>query len=186
MVSRKRSWSDWVPEPPFEFRFRLPWLDYDAQGALGSRVCYCDMKAIDFAFVDGEAETLYLMEVKSAEWFREVSGNPQAWEEKACDLFRCYLDSLSVLTRAAESEYGWVRQAAKDYRVKLILFCAPRSRDHAVPQGLGEILRKRMKRKLKALDIDSDILVETFDSLAFPERRTTLPFEARQLGNVAR
>jgi len=176
-MAAKPSWSDWVAEPPFELRFALPWMNYDGDGGPGQRIHQCGLKAIDFALADHKTRTLYLLEVKSAEWFQVAAEDK--WEQKVCDLFRCFMDSLGVLARLAEAPNDWVRDAARAYRVRLVVFYAPRTPDVSLPQGLSEILRKRLRKKFRSLDIDSDVLVETLATLQIPGRADALPFEVR-------
>lgn len=101
-------WSDWVSESPFELRFRLPFVDYDGADGPYETVRFCGLKAADFAIVDPSRQVLYLLEVKSAEWF--LIDKASDWDAKVCDLFRCFIDSLGICARWISNPSSWWRR----------------------------------------------------------------------------
>lgn len=170
-----RQWSDWVQEAPFELRFRLPFIDYDGTGGPYESVKFCGLKAADFVIIDRVNKVLYLLEVKSAEWF--IVESQSDWDVKVCDLFRCFIDSLGVCARLADSHWKTTREAARDYRVQLILFAGDHPGERETPMLFTETIRRYLRKKLRALEIESSVFVETLPT------QTREVFEARITNN---
>jgi hypothetical protein len=98
---------------------------------------------------------LYLLEVKSAEWFDNGKGQ---LKDKICDLFRCYFDSLTTLVRSKDEAIADFRKAAVNGRIKLVLFPSQRlPGDHNL-MALMDGMRIRLAKKLRHLDVQPEIL----------------------------
>lgn len=175
-MAQGMAWSVWIDEPPFQFRFRSTWLNYDGDNGPGTKASYCGLKSIDFALMapDNLESGLYLLEVKSSERFN--SGNDQL-DDKICNLFRCYFDSLAVLARSNDNEVSGFREAAKNDRVKLVLFTSPRLLESDHLMGEMDSIRRRLANKLRPLDIEPEILIETLETV---KRTEHLLFDARR------
>jgi len=169
-------WSEWVDESPFELRFCSPWLNYDGSGGPGTKVNFCGLKSIDFAVLppDNFDSALYLLEVKSQEWFYNGKGT---LEEKVCDLFRCYFDSLATIARSKDETIADFREAAANGRIKLILFLAPRLPGEHNLMALMDGIRTKLAKKLKHLDVQPEVMVETLETV---KRERGLLFDARR------
>lgn len=168
-------WSDWVDESPFEFRFCSPWLNYDDNGGPGTKVNFCGLKSIDFAVLPPANfdPALYLLEVKSVEWFDNGKGQ---LEDKICDLFRCYFDSLATLARSKDEAIIDFREAAAKGQIKLILFLSPRLPGEHNLMALMDGIRTRLAKKLKHLDVQPEVLIETLETV---KRDNDLLFDVR-------
>ncbi|MBE0508985.1 MAG: hypothetical protein IBX50_20085 [Marinospirillum sp.] len=175
-MTQNLAWGDWIDESPFQLRFRSKWLNYDGTEGPGTKVDFCGLKKIDFAVLapDDLAEGLYLVEVKSSEWLANGDGN---LEDKICNLFRCYLDSLSILARSKDTGIKEFRQAASSERIKLVLFIAPRLPGKDSLMGIMDSLRRKLAKKLKYLDIEPEVMIETLDTV---KRKEHLLFDARR------
>ncbi|MBK5939390.1 hypothetical protein CCR96_09015 [Halochromatium roseum] len=149
----------------------MPFVDYDGADGPYETVRFCGLKAADFAIVDPSRQVLYLLEVKSAEWF--LIDKASDWDAKVCDLFRCFIDSLGICARLTDSQWQDVRDAARTYQVQLVLFAGDHPGDPEAPMIFAETIRRYLRKKLRALDIEPFVLVETL-----PHQTREL-FEAR-------
>lgn len=176
-MTSSADWSDWTPEQPFELRFRGPWLNHDDEGGPGRKVNFCGLKCIDFALLppDSDQSVLYLLEVKHADWVVNKDS-----ETQACDLFRCYFDSLAVLARYESKDCSTFREAARNYEIRLVLFTAPTPEPELngpdMQMAQIETLKRKLYRKFRDLRINPEIMLETLQTLNREELKL---FEAR-------
>ena len=151
-------------------------MNYDGNGGPVTKVNFCGLKSIDFAVLppNNFEPALYLLEVKSVEWFDNGKGQ---LKDKICDLFRCYFDSLATLARSKDEAIADFRKAAVNGRTKLVLFLSQRlPGDHNL-MALMDGMRIRLAKKLRHLDVQPEILIETLETVKWD---TGLLFDARR------
>ena len=167
-MTNGETWSDWTTESEsgLYFRFSRFWLNYDSnkEMSLHEKTKACERKGVDFFVQDEKDYTIYLIEVKHADFFNVSSDK---LFEKTCDIFRCIVDTLATISWCTDDRLKDFQKNANFYTVKplIVVNC------YMEPENIithHERLQRQIHRKFKYFNIDGSFLIQSLDSCSGP------------------